>query len=257
MNGAFYIGATGLHAQERALDVIANNIANMNTPAFKRSQVRFSELVGPGRGQLDAALLPADSSTALSGVALDSTARVFAQGELKQTGSPLDIAVSGDGFIELMGPAGQELLWRGGTLKVNEDGNLANAEGLTLKAMISVPRGATGIAIAQDGKVTAQLAGQTEAVQIGRIELAMPKDVTTLSALDGGLYQIADASDLISVTPGEEGGGVFVQGSLETSNVQLSDEMVTMLLMQRAYAANAQIVQAGDQLMSIANGLKR
>jgi len=255
MNGAFYIGATGLEAQQRALDVVANNIANINTPSYKRSETRFSEMIAPRDAQAGADGATLDALPSLAGVAVADSQRVFSQGDLKQTGQALDLAIQGQGFIELMGPGGQTMLWRGGGLKVNSDGYLAAANGLVLKAMISVPVDATAITIDSDGKVHAQANGQT--VDIGQIGLVLPKDMTTLAGVGDGLYQTADNADVMDALPGEDGAGALVQGSLESSNVQLSDEMVNLLLLQRAYAANAQVLQAGDQLMGIANNLKR
>lgn len=255
MNGAFYIGATGLQSQQRALDVVANNIANLNTPAFKRSEVRFSELLPPAAAGDVEALLPADALAALSGVSATASARVFSQGELRQTGQPMDVAIEGRGFIELMGPGGQTYLWRGGSLKVDADGYLATSQGLPLKAMISVPIEAKSISIDRDGLVRAQ--GDSEVVEMGQIDIVLAKDIDGLAAVGDGLYQTAEPTDLVTVAPGDEGSGAIVQGSVETSNVQLSDEMVSLLLLQRAYAANAQVLQAGDQLMAIANNLKR
>jgi len=263
MNGAFYIGATGLRSEQQALDVVANNIANMNTPAFKRAQVRFSELVGaatvdPKDGTVPSAAVAAAAADALAGVKADASPRVFTQGALQPTGQSLDLAISGDGFIELMGAGGQTSLWRGGTLKVNADGYLAAADAdLPLKAMISVPTGATNLVIDSGGQVHATLPGAAQPAVIGQVDLVMPKDADAVEAVGGELYRAPTNARLTSVAPGDEGAGTLVQGSLEQSNVQLTDEMVTMLLIQRAYAANAQVVQAGDQLMSIANGLRR
>lgn len=257
MNGAFYIGATGLRSQERALDATANNIANINTPGYKRTEVRFSELVGPSGSVDPNGIDPQTGVDGLGGVSTSIMARVFAQGELRPTGQPLDIAIDGDGFLELLGPAGQSLLWRGGTLKVNADGVLAASNGMALKGMVSIPMGATSITIGRDGIVRAVVDGAPEPVELGQIELALARDPSQLTLLGEGLYQAQSEADLVGVKPGEEGGGALVQGSVEGSNVSMSDEMVTLMLMQRAYAANAQIVQAGDQLMSIANGLRR
>jgi flagellar basal-body rod protein FlgG len=261
MNGVFQIGATGLHAQDRALTIIANNITNMNTPGFKRSEVRFAEMIGPQR--------PADAEPpgagaaprqvedpGLLGVTSAESARIFASGDLRATGNPLDIAIQGDGFIELAGADGQALLWRGGTLRVDEDGFLAGPNGLQLKSAISVPEGTTALTISPDGEVMALAPGDTEPRSIGRIELVLSRDLEGLAALDGGLYRAGEAQDVVAAEPGETG-GTFVQGSIEQSNVELTDEMVQLMMMQRAYAASAQVVQAGDQLMAIANGLKR
>jgi flagellar basal-body rod protein FlgG len=256
MNGVFHIGATGLHAQDRALTIVANNITNMNTPGFKRGEVRFSELVGPTPGAQGADPSAPLSAAEMFGVSAGSTARVFQQGELRPTGNPLDIAINGEGFIELVGPDGQTMLWRGGTLGVNQEGFLTGANGLPLKAMISVPEGATSLTIDASGEVRALAAGETEPTSIGHIDLILCRDMAGLFGMEGGLYRAGAEGDLVSGEAGEQG-GTFVQGSMEMSNVELTDEMVALMMMQRAYAASAQVVQAGDQLMAIANGLKR
>ena len=257
MNGAFYISATGLQSQQRALDVIANNIANINTPAFKRSQVRFAEILMSASPTSELDLAQHAGLESLAGVAVSDALRGFAQGDLRETGDPMNIAISGEGFIELLGPDGQSMLWRGGALKVNDDGYLAASNGLALKALISAPVGATAIAIDRAGTVRAVVDGEPQPVELGHIDLVLVKDMAGLSALDGGLYQAADAGGLLTTAPGEDGAGVLIQGSVEGSNVELAEEMVTLLLMQRAFAANAQVLQAGDQLMAIANGLRR
>lgn len=258
MNGPFYIGATGLEAQQRALEVVANNIANINTPGFKRSEVRFSELVGGQPGGSGADSIPGQPGPAtFGGVSSAAVQRNLAQGDIKQSGNALDLAIDGEGFVELVGPAGQSVLWRGGTLAVNRDGLLTGAAGLALKDAITVPNGASALAIGRDGVVTATVAGETKPAEIGRIALVRPRDVSSLVPVEGGLFRVDGEDALVSAEAGEEGAGTFVQGALEQSNVQLTDEMVALMMMQRAYAANAQLVQAGDQLMAIANGLKR
>jgi len=257
MNGAFYIGATGLQSEQTALEVIANNIANINTTAFKRSQAQFSELVSPPSSNTLSPSGPL-AANALSGVMADASSQIFTQGTMQQTNSATDIAINGDGFIELMGAGGQTMLWRGGTLKVNADGLLAAASNdLPLKAMISVPAGSTGLTIDQNGQVTAATSSNPQGQVIGQIDLVVPKDESALINMGAGLFQTPPGESARAQAPGEDGAGALVQGSLEGSNVQLSDEMVTLLLIQRAYQANAQVVQAGDQLMSIANGLRR
>jgi flagellar basal-body rod protein FlgG len=258
MNGVFHIGATGLDSQQRGLEIIANNIANMNTPAFKQSRAQFSQLMAM-QGAQGAGT---DGSTetgqpVFQGVRLTGSTVDFAQGTLSQTGSQLDLAINGAGFIELMGPAGQTLLWRGGALKINHDGFLAASNGMPLQAMISVPRDAKAVAIGMDGRVTATVEDGTEPLDIGRIDLVQDMDPASLRAVTGGAYLPAEDAELIRSAAGVDGAGVLAQGYVETSNVDLAKEMVTLMLMQRTYSANAQIVQAGDQLMSIANDLKR
>jgi len=258
MNGVFYIGATGLDTQQRALDIVANNIANMNTRAFKQSHPLFSQMVAPQPQTVDGADASAiDARSTLLGVKLDGAPVDFSQGQLSETDAPLDLAINGQGFIELMGPSGQTLLWRGGALTVNADGYLAAANGMPLQAMISVPRDVSGLAITADGKVTATVAGSTQPLSLGQIDIVQDNDPTTVTAMGGGLYLPASDTDLSRSAPGAEGAGVLAQGFAEASNVDLAKEMVTMLLMQRTYSANAQVVQAGDQLMAIYNELKR
>lgn len=253
MNGVFYIGATGLNAQQTAVDVVANNVANINTAAYKRGTVSFSELVAA----------PALSETGQTnatpnGVAVNPALHVFTQGELRPTGNALDLAIRGDGFIELLAQSGKSVLWRGGTLHVGEDGYLTAPNGLPLHAMISVPADATSITVRSDGQVLAAVPGQSELLDLGSIELVLANDTSRLQSQGDGMYGIAD--DDLSLTrsvPGEDNAGLFAQGFSEASNVQLSDELVSLMIYQRAYAANARLVQIGDELMGIANGLKR
>ena len=257
MNGVFYIGATGLDTQQRALDVVANNIANLNTRAFKQSHAQFSQMVAPAALPADSDQQVGDAQAAMLGVKFDGAPVDFTAGQLTETGGPLDLAINGTGFIELMGPAGQTVLWRGGTLMVNPDGYLAASNGMPLQAMISVPREASSLTVSTDGKVTATVDGQAQPLLLGQIELSQDSDPATLTAIGGGLYAPASETDLTRSAPGADGAGVLAQGFAEASNVDLSREMVTLLLMQRSYAANAQVVQAGDQLMAIDNELKR
>jgi len=257
MSGALQVAAVGLDAQQRALEIIAGNIANVNTPAYKRSQVRFAELVA---SQADPAALRADlgaSILATSGVRTESQFLVDEPGRIESTGRERDLAIEGRGFIELLGPEGQTLLWRGGTLRVGEDGLLATSGGLPLKAAITVPDDVRSFTIGSDGVVRAVAGEGAEPVEIGRIMLTRVDDATALERLDGGLYRMTDAARLVDAQPGEDGAGLLIQGGVERSNVELTNEMVQLMLVQRAYAANAQIVQAADQLMGIANGLRR
>lgn len=255
MNGAFYIGATGLDAQQRALDVIAHDIANMNTVGYKRTALRFSELTASA--PVDSASQPNSEHAAQAGVSLSATSRVWTPGDIRQTGSTMDLAIEGAGFIEALGPSGETLLWRGGTLKVGEDGFLQTADGTRLRAMISVPEGATGLSIARDGSVSAQTSVSSGPEVIGKIDIVAVKDVDSLTDIGNGFYGASDPSMIVNADAAQDGAGALVQGALEQANVQLSDEMVTLMLLQRSYAANAQLVQAGDQLMSIANNLRR
>lgn len=255
MNGAFYVGAVGLRSQQRALDVTAGNIANASTPGFKRSQLRFSDVLATRSDPDVASASLAERTVAESGVAVEASPSVLVAGAIRTTGGGMDVAIDGQGFIELMGAGGQTLLWRGGTLKVGDDGLLAAANGLALKAAITVPDDADKLEIGRDGIVRA-ITGATS-TEIGKIDLVRVGDAGSLEAVDGGLYRVVRGARVVDAQAGEDGAGMLVQGALEESNVEMSAEMVDMMMIQRAYAANAQIVQAADQLMAIANGLRK
>lgn len=256
MNGAFHIGGIGLSTQQQALDVLANNITNINTQSFKRSAVRFSEIMA---GQSER-LSPASGlrkDPGVAGVRANVMFMIDQQGELQRTERPLDIAIDGDGFIELLGPRGQTMLWRGGSLKVGEDGTLMAENGLALKSMINIPLDMAELDITSDGYVLSRAAGSPDPVELGQIMMVRVQNSAGLTRLDGGLYRLGNDTDIMDAAPGEDGAGILVQGSIERSNVDLNTEMVEMMIVQRAYSANAQIVQAADQMMAIANSLRR
>jgi flagellar basal-body rod protein FlgG len=256
MNDAFEISSIGLAAQQRALDILAGNIANINTPAFKRSDVRFSELL---TRQSDPANPSAGLSEpgATSGVMARTITAFDETGEIQRTGKAMDLAISGSGFIELMGPRGQTMLWRGGALSIQADGLLSTQDGIPLRSMIAVPSDASDLRIDVNGAVTALTPDSGERTHLGDITLVRVSDFSSIEALDGGLYTVRDNTRLMQVSAGEDGSGVFMQGAIERSNVEINDEMVRLMIVQRSYAANAQVVQAADQLASITNTLRR
>lgn len=256
MNGAFEVGAAALQAQQRALEVHANNIANVNTPSFKRTEARFAEVLARSAEGVEANAPKSPALTSLGGVRMVPGEMLFAQGTLKPSGNALDLAIDGRGFVELAGPGGETLYWRGGRLRVNEDGLLATLAGIPLQAGLVVPTDAEELTIAQDGVVSVRTATD-ESIEIGQISLVRPELESAFERLDGGLYRASEDARLIDARPGEDGAGRIVQGSVEQSTVELSAEMVEMLMVQRAFAADAQIVQAADQLASITNTLRR
>jgi len=256
MNGAFYIAGVGLDTQQSALDTLANNIANLNTSGFKRSQVQFSELVNASAREADSQAARPVSETGLAGVAMISQMALAEQGDLERTDQALDLALDGAGFIEVLGENGQRLLWRGGRLQVNADGFLAASNGMMLASQINIPDAAIDLRIDSEGQVSA-LFDDGEPETLGEIDLLRLRSPEGVTRLDGGFYRIVDKSSVENASADSEGMGVFVQGSLERSNVELNREMVEMMIVQRAYAANAQIVQAADQMSSIANNLRR
>lgn len=257
MNGAFYVGAVGLQAQQRALDLVSNNIANVNTPTFKRSDIRFSEMLA-ARADVEVASASPEPFFAPAGVSARAAVAIDEPGTVEATGRSMDLAIRGRGFIELMGPGGRTLLWRGGALKVGEDGLLAAADsGLPLRAAITVPADAAEILIDADGTVRAKTGDADPPVELGEVGLVLPRDGAALDRVDGGLFEVADDAAMDAVRAGEDGAGTLVQGAVERSNVEMTTQMVELMLVQRSYAANAQIVQAADQMMAIANGLRR
>ncbi|MXN79979.1 flagellar hook-basal body complex protein [Burkholderia sp. 4701] len=254
MNNVFYIGATGLAAQQAAVDSTANNIANLNTPAFKRGAVDFSALLTAGGRPTFA---PGTGGAAGAGVSA-SMRPVHSPGTLRQTDDAWDVAIRGNGFIELETAQGDAALWRGGRLRVGDDGYLRASNGVPLKAAISVPRDAERLEIAPDGQVLAVVPNQPAPLEIGRLEIVQPADPHALQALGDGTYRIADdGAAIVRARAGEDNAGTFAQGFSEASNVALADELAGLMLYQRAYAASARLVQVGDELMAIANGLKR
>lgn len=256
MNGAFYIGGVGLDTQQSALDTLANNIANLNTRGFKRSQVQFSELVSASARAADTPGARQQSDMGLSGVAMTTNMAISEQGDLERTEQALDLALQGTGFIEVLGENGQKLLWRGGRLQVNPNGFLAANNGMMLASQISIPDEAIDFRIDSSGQVSAIVEGG-EFEELGEIGLLRLRSPEGLTRLDGGFYRVDDKAAVEHAESDQDGMASFVQGSLERSNVELNREMVEMMIVQRAYAANAQIVQAADQMSSIANNLRR
>ena len=257
MNGAYEVGAVALKAQQRALETVANNVANLNTPAFKRADVRFAEVVSaPVDPVTETERLARAAAAVGSGVRMTPRTMVNELGAMQATGSPMDIAISGAGFIEVMGPNGESLLWRGGRLARDEDGYLAVEGGPALRALISIPDDISAIAIDREGNVSGS-GNDGEPVELGQITLVRPgSDAGLLRAADG-YYRVADGERTYDAIPGEDGVGTLEQGMIEGSNVDMTGAMVEMLVLQRSYAAAAQVVQAADQISSITNNLKR
>jgi flagellar basal-body rod protein FlgG len=256
MSSAFEIAGIGLSTQQKALETVASNIANVNTPGFKRSDVAFAELISQSHlsGTPSARL---DGVSPVAGLSATLVPRIDLQGSLDTTGAMLDLAVDGRGFVELMGPSGKSVLWRGGSLMVNDDGLLSADNGMPLRALISVPREASQITIDAGGRVSASAGTGGEVWELGQIMVVQPSASEDLTRRDGGLYEAGVFSQLTEMQPGEDGAGVLVQGAIERSNVDLNEEMVRMMIVQRAYSANAKVIQAADELTTIVNSLRR
>ena len=257
MSGAFEIGAVALKAQQRALEAIANNVANINTPGFKRADVQFAEIVSASpQATTETDRLAREATSPSGGVRMTARAMVSELGGMQATGSAMDIAIDGRGFIELMGPEGEGLLWRGGRLAIDRDGYLSVEGGATLRALIAVPDDVTKIAIARDGTVSG--AGRDgDVLELGQIMLVRPESDSDLERAGDGLFRTVDGARITDAVAGEDGAGTIEQGMIEGSNVEMTGAMVQMLVLQRAYAASAQVIQAADQIASITNNLKR
>ncbi|HSW16100.1 MAG TPA: flagellar basal-body rod protein FlgG [Ramlibacter sp.] len=259
MFDALYIGATGMQAQQSNVEAIANNIANVNTPAYKKGRVNFSELVVQGALNAAQASQAAGTSPGMgAGVALSSVTRIFEPAELKKTEQPMDIAIQGDGFLELAMPDGTRAYTRGGSLKVNADGQLANQAGVALKPGITIPDNTQAVVVSAGGRVQLRVAGQSALVEAGQLEMVRFTNPQGLLAQGGNVWRATDASgEAIGGRPGEDGMGTLAQGFVEGSNVKLVEEMVNLMVAQRAYEANAKVVQASDEIMGMVNGLRR
>jgi flagellar basal-body rod protein FlgG len=259
MNDALYIAATGMHTQQKSVDTIANNLANVNTPGFKKGRVTFEDLVYRELNRLPGA----DGQAAPAGwhgggVGVFSLSQVFAPGELKKTDSAMDVAIQGDGFIEVTTADGSPAYSRGGTLLVDKDGFLATGDGHALKPAIHVGTDAKEVSISADGRVSVRAYGQGVASEVGRIELTHFSDSTGLVALGGNLYQPSERSgDVIYGKPGEDGLGTLAQGFLENSNVKLIEEMVDLMAAQRAYESSVKVIQAADEMLGMSNNLRK
>jgi len=254
MLNALYIAAVGLQAQKEQLDASANNFANMSTPAYKRQSVDFSGVLGRAatQGRLDAVIAP--EMLTKHQLRID-----MSPGTIEATGHPLDVAVSGASFLEVQLPDGKTGFTRGGSLQVNAAGELALvANDLPLKSDVRVPSGATGVSVDAGGRVTGILPGDVERTLLGQLELAVPSNSEYLQYRGDGVFTAADgAPDPLRGRPGDEGIPTLVAQSLEASNVGLTNEMVSLMLTQRVYELNSRIVQAVDEMMGLANNLRR
>jgi flagellar basal-body rod protein FlgG len=258
MLDSLYIAATGMHAQQLNVDTISNNLANVNTTGYKRARVSFEDTLYRELARGTPLLGAGAGSRFGAGVAVADTAKMFSDGDLKKTDAPLDVAIRGAGFFEVLMPDGSRAYTRSGTLRVNQDGVLATSEGHVILPAMQVPTDATEIAIDSLGNVTARVPGETRPVEVGRFDVARFVNPAGLSAVGGNLYVATQKSgDALPGKPGDEGYGTLAQGFLESSNVKLVEEMIGLVLAQRAFEVNARAVQASDELLSLVNNLRK
>jgi flagellar basal-body rod protein FlgG len=262
MFDSLYIGATGMIAHQSQMDTIANNLANLNTIGFRRGLVTFADV----SAQLAATALTAVGHTATNTAAtaaagagsIVQTTLSLLSGTLQSTNEPLNVAINGSGFFEVLRPDGTPAYARAGALQVNSDGLLALSDGTPLSAQIQVPPDAGTLTINPAGQVTALLGGATTPTVLGQIELVNFANPGALTVLGSNQYTApAAAGSPQTGKPGSTGFGQLQQGYLEASDVDLNQEMTALLLAQRGFELNSKIVQSADQLWSITNGLVR
>jgi flagellar basal-body rod protein FlgG len=259
---ALYTAASGMNAQQSNIDNVAHNLANVNTVGFKKSRLEFEDLVYQeirvaGSSASAATEAPIGLEIGLGTKAV-ATARNFSAGNLRATGAPFDLAIEGQGFFKITLPDGTTGYTRAGAFHLDGQGLIVTSEGYALEPQISIPANATSVSVSKDGIVSASVAGTTETQQLGTIEIATFANPGGLRPLGGNLFAPTTASgEEAGGTPGADGRGTLTQGFLEDSNVSVVEEMVNMIIGQRAYEANSRVVKAADEMLSQVNSLVR
>jgi flagellar basal-body rod protein FlgG len=261
-----YTAATGMESMQSKLDVIANNLANVNTTAYKKDRANFEDLLYRTHtfpGQVDANQVPTPTGLQIGlGTRVQSVQTDFRQGTLQETGRDLDIAIQGPGFLQVMDPATQTMYYtRAGNLDVNANGQLVIGSAQTgrlLEPQVAIPNDITKLVINPNGQLFGQIVGQPELQQLGQIQLAQFINPDGLLKVGENMYAATDASNQpILADPGQDGLGVLRQGSLEASNVEAVKELIDLITTQRGFELNSQAIQAGDQIMQQINNLRR
>ena len=253
MNPAMWISKTGVQAQDAKLQAIANNLANVNTVGFKRDRVVFEDLhyqvdAQPGAQSADNTV--SNGVQLGNGTRLVGTQKVFTNGSLQTTSQQLDVAISGNGFLQVRRPNGDAAFTRAGQLQIDANGTLVNASGLPLVPQITVPNNATAITIAENGTVSATIPGQAAPSEIGALTLTGFVNPAGLLALGENLFSETAASGAPTEgRPGDGTLGKLKQGALEGSNVQVVEEMVDMIAAQRTYEMNTKVLSAADNML--------
>lgn len=259
---ALWTAGSGMTAQQTNLDVVANNIANVNTTGFKKSRADFQDLMYqtlrlPGATNESGNQVPTGIQVG-HGTLLAAVQKVFLQGDYQQTSNELDIAIEGNGFIQIALPSGDKAYTRSGALKRDSEGKICTSDGYLIEPNITIPTNATTVSIESDGTVSALVDGETSPQQIGKITLYTFPNLTGLKAIGKSLFQETDASGAaVSGTAGESGFGTIRQGYLEMSNVSVMEEMINLIVGQRAYEVNSKAIQAADEMLQMANNVKR
>ncbi|MFP4052718.1 MAG: flagellar basal-body rod protein FlgG [Phycisphaerae bacterium] len=257
---AFSSAATGMAAQDQIVGVISNNLANINTNGFKRSQVDFQDLMyvkllEAGREVADGQKAPTGLEIG-NGVRTAATMKVFSQGEARATNRPLDMSIEGEGFFEVTTPSGDSRYTRDGSFRMNAEGKLVTASGYYLSPEITIPADARSISVGDDGTVSVLQGNGNSNTVVGKVSLVRFVNPSGLSSEGQNLFAETGASGTPTTgTAGVDGFGIVRQGYLEKSNVQMVSELVNLITAQRAYEVNAKAIQAGDEMLTTANRL--
>ncbi len=250
------IGATGMLAQQLNVDTISNNVANMTTTGFKRQRAQFQDLmyqtkVRPGSASSDAGTIVPSGIQQGLGVRAGSIYRVNEQGSIQNTGNPLDLAVTGAGYLQVTLPTGETAYTRDGSLQLDSTGQIVTSKGYVVQPGITIPSDAVDVTINSSGQVMVKIAGQTALSNVGQLQLASFPNEAGLDALGDNLFGETEASGAaVTGNPGETGFGTLLQGALEASNVNIVSEITSLIQAQRAYEMNSKVIQTGDQMLS-------
>lgn len=251
---ALSTAATGMEAQQMKIDVVANNLANVNTVGFKKSRTDFADLLyetvrQPGTSAAEGRQVPTGIQVG-HGVELMATQGIFSQGQMRQTGNPLDLAIEGAGFFQLNTPDGRTAYTRAGAFKTDSQGQLTTADGNLLEPAITIPADATTITIGRDGTVTATVGGQATPTQLGKLQIVSFSNPAGLQRVGHNMFVESAASGAAKPgTPGSNELGAISQGFLEMANVKVVEEMIDLITGQRAYEANSRVIKAADDIL--------
>jgi len=259
---ALYIAATGMEAQQLNIDIISNNLANVNTTAFKKSRGDFQDLLYqtlrlPGAPSGTGTQIPSGIQLG-SGVRTASVNRIFTQGDFENTQNALDLAIEGEGFFQILMPDGSVAYTRAGAFKQDSSGRIVTPDGYPLEPPITIPPDALHVSIDSDGTVSVLQPNNPVPTEIGNIQLVRFTNPSGLRSIGRNLFVTTAASgEPVVGTPGEDGFGTIAQGFLEASNVNIAEELVNLIISQRAYEINSKAIQTADEMLHIANEIKR
>jgi len=259
---SLFSASSGMSAQTFLIDTISNNLANVNTNGFKKVRVDFQDLlyqtIRPAGSSTDTTTRVPSGIQVGHGSRVADTQRIFTQGNFRLTENPLDLVIEGDGFFKLALADGTEVYSRDGSFTLDQDGNIVTSDGYLLDPNITIPEDAVDIAVGRDGTVSIRSAGETESTEVGQIQLTDFINPPGLKAIGQNLFIETTASGTpIEAIPGQDGLGQINNGFLESSNVSVVEELVQMIIGQRAYEVNAKAVQTADEMLQTANNVKR